>query len=233
MIKEQLIKKSPLRILEKSLNGGLGAGQMGVLAARKGVGKTACLVHIATDALLHGKNVLHISFSDDPKHIVRWYEQVFHEVAKSYKLDNVMEVHDELIRRRLILHFKKVGVDFAEIQANIEQIKTGLSASPDLIIVDGYSFKDALRERLEEWRSFAALIGVPLWFSATTQVEITEADLASEINQLADLFEVIILLHQQPEYIDLRLWKSPVAAQGQSLNLKLDPKTLLISNHRA
>jgi len=50
MIMEDLISRSPLRILENSIHGGLGKGNIGVLASRKGVGKTACLVHIATEA---------------------------------------------------------------------------------------------------------------------------------------------------------------------------------------
>ena len=46
MIKKELISKSPLRILEKSIHGGVGKGNLGVIAARKGIGKTACLVHM-------------------------------------------------------------------------------------------------------------------------------------------------------------------------------------------
>ena len=44
-------KVSPLRILEKSAQSGLGRGNLGVLMARAGVGKTACLIHIALDKL--------------------------------------------------------------------------------------------------------------------------------------------------------------------------------------
>ncbi len=52
MVKSELINRSPLRILEKSIQGGVGKGNIGVIASRKGVGKTACLVHIATDNFL-------------------------------------------------------------------------------------------------------------------------------------------------------------------------------------
>ncbi len=45
MVKSELINRSPLRILEKSIQGGVGKGNIGVIASRKGVGKTACLVH--------------------------------------------------------------------------------------------------------------------------------------------------------------------------------------------
>ena len=43
------IKVSPLKLLEMSVNKALGKGNLGVLMARAGVGKTACLIHIAFD----------------------------------------------------------------------------------------------------------------------------------------------------------------------------------------
>ena len=54
MVRSELNKRSPLRVFEKSINGGVGKGHIGVLASKKGVGKTACLVHIAT--VLFGQN---------------------------------------------------------------------------------------------------------------------------------------------------------------------------------
>ena len=57
MLKSQLIKKSPIRVLDKTIHGGLGAGNLGAFTARKGVGKTASLVHVATDKMLRGEKV--------------------------------------------------------------------------------------------------------------------------------------------------------------------------------
>ena len=41
----ELIKKSPIRVFEESIDGGLGRGNLGVLASRHGVGKTACMAN--------------------------------------------------------------------------------------------------------------------------------------------------------------------------------------------
>ncbi len=41
--------RSPLRLLEKGLHGGLGIGKIGVLVAGHGVGKTPFLVGVALD----------------------------------------------------------------------------------------------------------------------------------------------------------------------------------------
>jgi len=60
MVRKELINRSPLRILERSTHGGVGKGNIGIIAARKGVGKTACLVHIATDQLFQKIGRAHV-----------------------------------------------------------------------------------------------------------------------------------------------------------------------------
>jgi len=107
MIKAELIRRSPLRILEKSIQGGLGKGNIGVLAARKGVGKTACLVHIATDKLFQDKPVIHVSYAARVDYIIAWYEDIFREIAKKRQLESALEVHDAIIRNRVIMNFKQ------------------------------------------------------------------------------------------------------------------------------
>src|SRR5512136_3433002 len=103
MIMEDLISRSPLRILENSIHGGLGKGNIGALASRKGVGKTACLVHIAADKLLQGKPVIHVSYASRVDHIMTWYEDIFKELAKSSKTRSALDDFDELVRTRGIM----------------------------------------------------------------------------------------------------------------------------------
>ncbi|MCJ7610642.1 MAG: hypothetical protein MUP19_00135, partial [Candidatus Aminicenantes bacterium] len=99
MVKQELIARSPLRILEQSLSGGLGKGNIGVLAARKGVGKTACLVHIATDKLFQDKPVIHVSYASRVDHIITWYEDIFKELARQKDLELPEDFHDEVVRK--------------------------------------------------------------------------------------------------------------------------------------
>ena len=87
MVRKELIQRSPLRILEQSTQGGLGKGNIGVIAARKGIGKTACLVHIATDSLFQERQVIHVSFAANTQHLVSWYEDIFSEIAERFHLD--------------------------------------------------------------------------------------------------------------------------------------------------
>ena len=52
----ELIKKSPMRKFESSLSGGLKYGEVGVITAEKGAGKSSLLVQLGLDQLLKGKS---------------------------------------------------------------------------------------------------------------------------------------------------------------------------------
>ncbi|QEN04719.1 hypothetical protein EW093_08360 [Thiospirochaeta perfilievii] len=82
MVKEELNQKSPLRKLEAITEGGVGTGNIGVIASKQGIGKTACLVHIAVDSLLRDKHVIHVSFDKKTDYISAWYEDIFEEISK-------------------------------------------------------------------------------------------------------------------------------------------------------
>ena len=63
MYRKFLNARSPLRLLEKGLQGGLGPGNLGVVIAGHGVGKTSFLVGVALDELLRSGRVLHVSMA--------------------------------------------------------------------------------------------------------------------------------------------------------------------------
>ena len=52
MLKKEITDHSPWRIIEKATHGGVKPGEIGALVGTKGVGKTACLVHLATYNLI-------------------------------------------------------------------------------------------------------------------------------------------------------------------------------------
>lgn len=103
MVKQELIDRSPVRFFEKALNGGLKAGEIGVLASKKGVGKTSVLVQLGLDGLLQGKQVVHVSFDQHASYIMTWYEDIFSEISKKKRLEQAEDVKDELVRNRVVL----------------------------------------------------------------------------------------------------------------------------------
>jgi len=233
MVKDELIKRSPLRVLEKSIHGGLGRGNIGVLASPKGVGKTACLVHIATDKLLQGKPIIHVSYSSRVDYIITWYEDIFKEIAKNRKLSDAVDVHDDIIKNRVIMNFKQEGSRTEQVLKSVEAMITFGKFAAESIIVDGYDFTRSACEDLEKFKAFAAKLGLEVWFSAS--LKDNGAPLYEEgsgvpvvLNPLCAAIDVLITLHAKGGYVEIKVVKDHEHPAPGVLPIKLDPKTLLI-----
>ncbi len=235
MIKTELINRSPIRVLEKTIHGGVGKGNMGVVTARKGVGKTACLAHLSLDKMMRDLNVLHISFADDPHHVESWYRQVFEEIAQAYKLENAHDVYEDVKHHRLIVHFKQKDVTFDYIKKSIAQLEGGTDFNPEIILVDGLDFEVLSHSDMEGWKAFAVSQNAALWFSAVLHrddLQLDENGVPAPVKYFSDIFSVIIMLQPEQDYVSMKLLKDHDNTDLEKLRLKLDPKTMLISNHR-
>ncbi|MBN1782165.1 hypothetical protein JW948_13615 [bacterium] len=235
MLKQELIKRSPVRVLEKGIHGGLGTGNLGVVTARKGIGKTAVLAHLALDKMMREQSVLHISMTDDPHHVENCYRHLFNELAEIYKLENAMDVFNEMKHHRLIINFKQQDITFDHIRESVKNIEGGMNFKPDTIIVDGRDFDHMNVETLSGWKEFAVNQNAAIWFAAVLHredMQMDEQHIPAPVNQFKDLFSVIIMLEPAHEYIDMKLLKDHDNPDIEKLRLKLDAQTLLISNHR-
>ena len=66
---KDFISLSPMKILEKSARKELGPGNLGVFIARAGVGKTACLIHVALEKVFRNEGFIHVSLKETPEKI--------------------------------------------------------------------------------------------------------------------------------------------------------------------
>lgn len=231
MVKKELIQRSPLRLLEKSIHGGLGDGNIGVIAARKGTGKTACLVHIATDQLFQNKHVIHLSFSGRTDHIISWYEDIFSEIAKKRELQDAMNVHDEIIKNRVIMNFNQDGVTAEQMMRGLHALVDSGGFSADVVIVDGYDFEHGDPSAIAAIRDFAAEHKLNVWFSASTHRDDPSVDENGVPTMLVPFIEnvaVLITLTPEQDHLKLRLVKDHDQYRPEDLHLELDSKTLLI-----
>jgi len=233
MVKKELYKHSPLRIFEQSTQGGLDSGNIGVITAKKGIGKTACLVHIATDKLFGGQQVIHVSFAADTCHIVSWYEDIFSEIAKRFNLDSAMEVHHEIIKNRIIMNFNQDGIQLSRVLKSVESMVRDGNFSADTIFIDGYDFKKITAEQLSEIKKFAESYNLAIWFSVTigdAKIEkvYDEQGMPLLLKGLTDEVAIIVCLIPGQDHIRLKLIKDHDSPVLDDLHLKLDTRTLLI-----
>jgi hypothetical protein len=231
MVKQELIQRSPVRIFEKSIHGGLKAGEIGVIASPSGVGKTAVLVQIALDKLLQGKKVIHVSFTQHTAYVLAWYEDIFDEFINKKNLENAKEVKNEVVKNRVLMNFNQDGMSGDQILRSLRALIVEGGFAAEAIIVDGFDFSRMERERLEKIRAFAQELGIEFWYSCTLKGEGPGCDkrnIPLLINDYMDLIEVVIVLEARADHIELSVSKDRDTYNPESLALKLDPKTLLI-----
>lgn len=230
MIKAEFIKRSPLRLLEKSTHGGVGIGNIGVIAGPKGSGKTACLVHLATDQLFQDKHVIHVSFSNDTGHIVSWYEDIFTEIARRGNLDNSMSIHDEIVRNRIILNFRQDGVHVEQIEKSLTLLMQSSNFKADTVVIDKYDFSKASDTELNEFHRFAADLNIQIWFSASVSSEEDTPDhIPAKLKRFLSDIAIIIRLRPYKDIVHFELVKDHDVVHAEQLRLELDSKILLIN----
>ncbi len=225
MVKEELIERSPVRSIEKSVNGGLKAGEIGVLTSKKGLGKTSVLVQLGLDMLLQDKVVVHVSFNQHSNYVITWYENIFNEMAKKKNLADAEDVKAELVRKRVILNFSPDAVSAASIVKALAALKAGGIAAACLVI-DGLDVNRVTAADLAELKAYGKDADMNIWFSFNSDADSVEAsfgaDVAKEIN-------TVINLEQKADTIQMKVLKAH-DAPVENVTLKLDSKTLLISD---
>jgi hypothetical protein len=230
MRRDEIVKKSPLRILQQSMyGGGVGKGNIAVIAAPKGMGKTACLVHLATDHLLEGRHVIHVSFADDTRHIITWYEDIFNEIAGRFRLDGAKDVHDDIIKHRVILNFRQDGVSAGQVQRSVRSLINDGNFNAEAVFVDGYDLGRCSSEEFGSFKNFAAEAGLELWFSASVPKTPAARTVPDFLERHLAAIAVFIVLEPCGNYIHLKLVKDHEKVPIQDLHLKLDPHNLLIA----
>ncbi|MCL2481748.1 MAG: hypothetical protein FWF38_08560 [Spirochaetaceae bacterium] len=232
MIKGELVKGNPLRTLEKFLNGGLGKGNIGVIASKKGIGKTAFLVHIATDKLCNDNPVIHVSFSKRTDHIISWYDDIFNEISKRKNLQNAVEIYEEIIRKRVIMNFNQQGIDVPRILSSLDAMITSGNFKADTVIIDGLNINEAGEEGLKTIKEFAQKLKVEIWISASLKMEdpvFNDKGIPYELESVVDAIDVLLTLQYDNQKIRMDIVKAHDNLEQVNSQLYLDPKTLLIA----
>ena len=205
------------------LRRGLDEGGVGVVAARAGVGKSACLVQIALSDLLAGAPVLHVSLVDAVSHVRRRYDQVLDGVGCD------PTTHLQVERLRHIHGFFDRGFDADHLDKALHFLAEHMEFTPRLVIVDGGS-KPLDVETVPSLRRFAEEQGRELWLTAVTP---RHADRAHEgvlpppLDAVGDSLDVVVRLLPEEERVALRIWRA--TSNGWSTpRLELDPRTMLL-----
>jgi hypothetical protein len=221
---------SPLKIFEMSSHKGLGRGNLGVLMARAGVGKTACLIHLAFDKLFRKEKLVHVSLEDMPEKVTSYYNVIFSDLVKAFEMDDEYEKKMLLEKNRMILAYLSQSFEIGRLRENLRNLIEHIEFTPDIIIVDGLDFAEAGREIFEGFKEVAVEFQIEIWFSALAHRhidDVNERGIPHPCNHLDDLFSIIIQLQATQSGIFLNLLKDHDTKVMPNARVRLDPNTFL------
>lgn len=231
MYRKEVNERSPMRVFERSIHGGLGKGNVGVVMSRAGVGKTAFLVDIALDDLMRERKVLHINIDDPVEKVRAFYDEIFSDLAESMKLESRDKVHLTVERNRLIQTYSADSFALEKVTNGIALAHEHMNFDPEVIILDGYPrFSKATEEDIVQIKELAKRYDCEVWVSARARREDDADDrgVPTKIARFEEYLSVIVALLPEHDHVRLQLIKDHDNAQVAALFLELDPKSLLV-----
>ena len=233
MLKKDLILRNPLHVMGYENDDILSTGQFGAVLARAGVGKTAFLVQLSLNALLRGKNVLHISLEDPVNKVSLWYKEVFNLIADQYQVDQINQLWDSLLPHRFIMTFRVEGFSVPKLNERLADLMEQNIFTPQMIIVDGFPFDESVHQPLSEFKDLVEKHQMHAWFTIRTHRHEDPGPDGKplQLEQVSDLFEIAIQLLPEGKEIHVKAVKGGESF-AKDLDLRLDPSTMLLKPHQ-
>ncbi len=198
------------------LNGGLGRGEIGVVVANTGVGKSHYLVAMGAEALRRGKNVVHYTFELTETAVGIRYDSNLCNIPSSNVVENketILKTYEENQFGRLIIKQYPTGAaSIITIRNHLEKL-TMKDFKPSLLVIDYADIMrstrtyDSLRHELklvyEELRNLAMEMNIPIWTASqanrdSAKSEIVGLENMSEAYGKAMVADVVVSLSRKP-----------------------------------
>lgn len=224
MVKQDLINTSPVRFFEEAA-GTLEPGQMGIITAKKGLGKTSVLVQFGIDALLHDEHLVHVSFDQKSSNVIAWYESVLAEIGKKKNIFDMNELEETIVRDRTILNFNKETFSLPKVVNTLKALKEGGIKVGEMII-DGEDMKKVPAEDVKTVSDFAKAEGIVVWFSETNESPKLSETVKPEI---LCYFDTVGHLASDGKSVRLAVLKAG-GKETSGKSVRLDSKTMLMTN---
>ena len=230
MYGKELNERNPLRLFEHSIHGGLGRGNIGVVVARHGIGKTAFLVGIALDDAMRGRKALHVSLDKTVDHVREFYDEIFMDLAHAAHLEDLAAERLEMERNRIIHTYAGKSFTIPKLRHSINFLKEYARFDPACIILEGFDFERATLEDMEAFRQLAQDFNVEVWMAAVTHrgVRLNEQGVPEPLAKFVSAIAVIVQMTDHSDGVHLSLLKDHDNPDVAKLTLALDPSTMLL-----
>jgi archaellum biogenesis ATPase FlaH len=190
-------------VVDDLMDGGLAPGELGVVMAPAGIGKSWMLINIGANALKAGKTVIHYTLELNQNYVGQRYDSVLTGInAQTLKhhQETVEEKMKTLQGELIVKYFPTKSVGVMALKAHVE--KTMMQGkTPDLIILDyGDLLKvnvkkdkhEALEDLYEEIRGMAGEYNIPIWTASQAGRSALEDDII-EADKIASSYGKVMV----------------------------------------
>ena len=190
-------------VIDDLMDGGLAPGELGVVMAPAGIGKSWMLINIGANAVRAGKTVIHYTLELNENYVGQRYDSLLTGInAQTLKhhQDTVEDKMRSLTGELTIKYYPTKSVGVMALKAHIE--KTIMQGkTPDLIIVDyGDLLKvntkkdkhEALEDLYEELRGMAGEYKIPVWTASQAGRSALEEDII-EADKIASSYGKVMV----------------------------------------
>lgn len=194
-------------VINDEIDGGLGPGELGVIAAPSGAGKTWCLAHLGLSAVKAGYNVLHYTLELDEDQTGLRYDSILSGYSPTEAKEHKSEIIDAVSELEGNLSIKQFPTKSASVQtlnAHYEKVQA-IEGRPDAVLVD---YADLLSTVSHEQssdntylqmgniytqiRKLAGELQIPVWtVSQSTRDSIDEEVIQADM--IADSYKKIMI----------------------------------------
>ena len=132
-------------VINEVMDGGLGKGELGVIVAPAGIGKTWMLQVLGSAAVKAGLTVVHYTLELNQTYVGLRYDTVFSRVTTAnikYHQDDVKKVIERLPGKLVIKYYPTRSATVPTLASHLKQLDIQ-SIKPDLVLVD---YADILRD---------------------------------------------------------------------------------------
>jgi|TARA_R110002049_G_scaffold114369_1_gene265501 replicative DNA helicase len=191
----RFVQETPWEVINELTDGGLGKGELGVMVAPAGIGKSWALMNVGAHLVKQGKTVVHYTLELNEAYVGLRYDSVITGIAnqnlKHYQED-VKEQLSKLKGELIIKHYPTKSVSVMGIRAHVEKCIMQ-DKKPDVIIVDyadllrghGQEKRHELEGIYEDLRGMAGEYEIPVWTASQANRSALEEDVidASKISE--------------------------------------------------
>ena len=190
-------------VIDDLMDGGLAPGELGVVMAPAGIGKSWMLINIGANAIRAGHTVVHYTLELNENYVGQRYDSVLTGInAQTLKhhQDTVQEKMNALQGDLIVKYFPTKSVGVMGLKAHLEKTIM-LGKKPALIIVDyGDLLKinakkdkhEALEELYEELRGMAGEYDIPVWTASQAGRSALEEDVI-EADKIASSYGKVMV----------------------------------------